>query len=90
MADRQIENTGRNQSANVQAQQCIADFTKGRRGGEMKQRDGQTDGRIDRQETGETDRQSWQPSPSGIISPLPCDGLMDVLKGGLTGKSPIS
>lgn len=30
LADRQIENKGRNQSVNVQAQQCITDFTKGR------------------------------------------------------------
>lgn len=29
LADRQIENRGRNQSGNVQAQQCISDFTKG-------------------------------------------------------------
>lgn len=30
LADRQIENRGINQSVNVQAQQCISDFTKGR------------------------------------------------------------
>lgn len=30
LADRQIENRGRNQSVNVQAQQCITDFTESR------------------------------------------------------------
>lgn len=41
LADRQIENRGRNQSVNVQAQQCITDFTKGRRELKMNQRKGQ-------------------------------------------------
>lgn len=30
LADRQIENRGKNPSVNVRAQQCINDFTKGR------------------------------------------------------------
>lgn len=38
LADRQIENRGRNQSVNVQAQQCITDFTKGRQEEKMNQR----------------------------------------------------
>lgn len=49
MADRQIENRGRNQSVNVQAQQCINDFTKGRQERKMNQREGKETDTEERQ-----------------------------------------
>lgn len=38
LSDRRIENRGRNQSVNMQAQQCISGFTKGRQEAEINQR----------------------------------------------------
>lgn len=46
LADRQIENRGRNQSVNVQAKQCMTDFTKGGRKKKLRE------GWIERRERG--------------------------------------
>ncbi len=49
LADRQIENRGRNQSANVQAQQCITDFSKGRQEQKMNLRERKEKEEVERE-----------------------------------------
>lgn len=70
--DRQIENRERNQSVNMQAQQCISDLTKTRQKAKLNQ---STKDRGEKE--GQLQQNPFQPV---IISPLTCHGQIDVLR----------